>query len=935
MIPLNLFLFCILYFSSLVWSTSTSIDSTGSFNCASDANSAVIKVTDFVFKFDSVSHSVYYSATGTASETVNATAKISLFMYGINVANNEVKFCEDGVSELCPITKNTDVTITGNHTVPESYVSSISTLAYTIPDLEGQIYIELYDVDDETNQLGCFRSDITNGNTTEVASAKWGTAVAAIIALVVAMSTSATSQAGGGATAPTDGGASNAAAAGTTAAGGKAAATAAAPTSGPGTNVAAGGFHAPGVNILVGWLQTMSINGVYSVDYPKVYRSFTRNFSWTCGVLEWTSMEKSIDSMRSRTGGNLTESSVEVLQNTTLYEDPLTSSSLSALSSISSNSTSKRAVEEMVKRYDHANGYFTIIKKRSSIPTTSSSTTSVGTYSKYVTGIEAYLEKNNIPFTNGFVTLLIWWCIIVAGIVFFMLVFKYSLELYYTEKRVKEMERRLEEYESTSANQTQDSDYDANQRKMSKSSAIFRRLSLRDASALRSNSIFSRSSRPPTKPKFQGYRENYRNYLRITLIRVIVILYGVWVLLSLYQFRIKDSWATILLAALTFSIFTFILMAFALRIWYLAYIASKKQAAADEEEQVNGRRFSTLSGAHSLFHHKPWISRYGVFYDEFKVDFWWVFMIIFLAVFGRNAFIALGVGHPLIQIFGQLAIDVVLCVFFCIYTPFNTKMGNGLNIIIQVVRIVSLILTFLFTDVVSMSRIKSTVVGFVLIALQSSLTVILVLLILANACKGMLNTHWQNTKQKRRDKRALKLALKNQEKRPIEEDVDLLDLGNDEGDMQNKNSIKLIDLDSPTGSDFDEYDDARDGSGSFMDFRGPDRPRRGSIFVEDPNLSQYHHHDHSNQNVFSDNFAIDSGSISNKSRITAVDPFKTSSRDDDEFDFIDFEQVTKPSDKEGTKGLGKDIIEDGFKLNYEIDDGKEDSDDERRLLRNT
>jgi hypothetical protein len=69
---------------------------------------------------------------------------------------------------------------------------------------------------------------------------------------------------------------------------------------------------------VMGWFQSMAMNGMLSVNYPPVYRSFTKNFAFSTLLIPWRGMETSIDSFRQRTGGNLTGSSVQELQNTTL-----------------------------------------------------------------------------------------------------------------------------------------------------------------------------------------------------------------------------------------------------------------------------------------------------------------------------------------------------------------------------------------------------------------------------------------------------------------------------------------------------------------------------------------------------------------------------------------------------------------------------------------
>jgi Transient receptor potential (TRP) ion channel len=79
-----------------------------------------------------------------------------------------------------------------------------------------------------------------------------------------------------------------------------------------------GAAHAPNFADILQWFQFVAITGMYSVNYPPVYRSFCKNFAWATGLISWGDMQRSIDSFRARTGGNLTDMSYEYLQNASL-----------------------------------------------------------------------------------------------------------------------------------------------------------------------------------------------------------------------------------------------------------------------------------------------------------------------------------------------------------------------------------------------------------------------------------------------------------------------------------------------------------------------------------------------------------------------------------------------------------------------------------------
>lgn len=185
---------------------------------------------------------------------------------------------------------------------------------------------------------------------------------------------------------------------------------------------AGAGGHTPSPNFgdIVGWFQSMAFNGMLSVNYPPVYRSFTKNFAFSTGLVPWDWMQKSIDNFRKATGGNLTEDSVEFLRNATLvYSD-----------GANSNTSS------MTKR-----GYTVFrevtLKARDGVSTSVNGTgsgTSNGTahgetkVTHLVHGVQGYVEQLTIPQANTFLTVLLIFAIVVAAIAVGILLLKVILE---------------------------------------------------------------------------------------------------------------------------------------------------------------------------------------------------------------------------------------------------------------------------------------------------------------------------------------------------------------------------------------------------------------------------------------------------------------------------------------------------------------------------
>lgn len=183
---------------------------------------------------------------------------------------------------------------------------------------------------------------------------------------------------------------------------------------------------------------------MYSVNYPKAYRNFTQNMGWSTGAITWAGMQNSIDDFRSRTGGNLTASNYTRLQETTLIFGNQTNVDMTTESLLSNTTDSSNATEttrRLVK-----SGLMTQVFQYQPIcsigplqtllqlliplirhPPLIQQFLQVHKAKKYVsivTGIKSYMESLSIPDTNTFMTLLIWWAIIVAICIASILSFK-------------------------------------------------------------------------------------------------------------------------------------------------------------------------------------------------------------------------------------------------------------------------------------------------------------------------------------------------------------------------------------------------------------------------------------------------------------------------------------------------------------------------------
>lgn len=258
--------------------------------------------------------------------------------------------------------------------------AQIPDIAFKIPDLDGVATLQLQSKDNNT-ELACLTSVVKNGKTASVPEAKYVTAGIAAAALLL----SGLGALGSGA---------GASAAGTS----------------------------PNFAEVMFWFQSIATDGMLSLSYPSVYRSFTDNFQWSTGLVSWDGMEKSIDSFREKTGGNTTYMSIEYLQNKTLVYDKF-------LSNGTASTLSRRALDDYI-----LGGIFereinaSINGTKADGTTTAPKSEEQGKVMTYVKGIQAKVETLMIPSANTFMTVLLVFCIVIASVAVCILLFKVILE---------------------------------------------------------------------------------------------------------------------------------------------------------------------------------------------------------------------------------------------------------------------------------------------------------------------------------------------------------------------------------------------------------------------------------------------------------------------------------------------------------------------------
>ncbi|TGO46307.1 hypothetical protein BCON_0332g00070 [Botryotinia convoluta] len=618
------------------------LTTTGYTSCLADSN---ISVQKMAVTYDNDAKTVTFDVAGSSTKSQNVTAEINVTAYGISVYSNTFNPCDSTtfVEQLCPIPVGT-FAASGTQAIPDQYASMIPAIAFSVPDISAIATIELKDLD-TAEEAACVQADVTNGKTTAVAAVSYVAAAvagaAAVVGGVSALGAAASGAGGGAATSPS-------------------------------------------FMECMTWFQGMAMNGMMSVNYPPVYRQFTKNFGFSTGLIPWTAMQQSIDSFRAATGGNLTTDSVTYLKNATLV-----------FSDGSTDTPSKRSLLYLRDVVTSVNG----------TDDASDTTTTTAIIEEKVAGIKAYVEELSVPQANTFMTVLLIVACVIAAIVVAVLAFKVLLETW----------------------------------------ALF--------------ASFPKS--------LTGFRKHYWQTMARLTVQLILALYGVWVLYCIFQFTNGDSWAAKTLAAVTLTIFTAVLVFFAYK------ISSAAKKLKERDGDVSG-----------LYEKKDNWLKYSMFYENYKKDFWWLFVPAIIYMFAKGCVLAAADGHGLTQTVAQLIIECLMLSLLLWSRPYERKSANVINMFVQAVRVLSVICILVFVEELGIAETTQTVTGVVLIAIQSVLTGTLAILIGVNAVISIIK---QNPHRKRR-KEAEKLNRDLDNLTPLDARNSLL--------MDSKSSIHSYEADS-------------------------------------------------------------------------------------------------------------------------------------------
>lgn len=224
---------------------------------------SLLSATLFNVAFTPSNRSLAFKIEGISNIEEKIEADMQLLVYGFSAMNEKLDPCTSAdLSSMCPMNAG-PLTIKSNIDISKDIMGSIPGIAYTIPDLDAVVRINIKSATTH-KQLACVEAELSNGHSVDQKAVAWTTALIAATGLVTSAIASGL-------------GHSNTAA-----------------------HVAANAMS------LFGFFQAQAFIGMCSAPLPPVVSAWTQNFQWTMGIIRVGFLQKMATWYQRATGGTPT-----------------------------------------------------------------------------------------------------------------------------------------------------------------------------------------------------------------------------------------------------------------------------------------------------------------------------------------------------------------------------------------------------------------------------------------------------------------------------------------------------------------------------------------------------------------------------------------------------------------------------------------------------
>lgn len=645
--------------------------------------SSLINVTRFDAAYYQDNMTVLFHLEGNtnvANESI--MMYIGVFAYGESRFDLTFDPCNAQIYSLCPMNSSVPISADGIIPVDQSDVSGIPPIALVIPDFEGQAILRIFGNSTET-EIGCYSAVITNGASFSHPSSV-GT-VLGIFTLVAIVASLATAVYGDHI-----------------------------PTMR--THYA----HSLSVFVVFAVFHHIYFTGALSMNWPSVLAAFWSNFAWSAGMIYSEAMQNSINQLIGSNKGN-----------TSIVGAASAGASANDLGGgYSISQVYKRASLDLSRRYleslDHQWNMLRTRELENHIAKRAASNSSSASpwYGNPVkpglpipgnfSGFAGTLSEEGIPASNAFMTGFLWLLILTALITASVMAFKWILE------------------------------------GLSKANLV-------------------------KTERLAHFRAHWLLYTAQAALRAMFVAFFMMMFLTLFEFTYKGSAGVTVIAALVFIAFFVGMLGAAgyacfyrLRLghyetvpdkvhfektkavgpvpWYgikLESHRSEKSETTVSAGSVPWRRIRYINedpqrvGVHQ---DEDYTMRFGWLASRFRRTRWWFFAVWLVYEFVRACFYGGAVGHPLIQVFGLLVVEIIALVGIALMRPFEGARLNALMVyLLGFSKVATVALSAAFDARFNLQRITTTAIGIVIIVIQGVLAILLMIAIVIGAISSYMS----------------------------------------------------------------------------------------------------------------------------------------------------------------------------------------------------
>lgn len=361
---------------------------TGDFGDCLDGQS-LLDITKFDAAYYTDNSTVLFHLDGKSSiMNESLVMHISMDAYGENRFQMTFDPCFVNIDSLCPLNSSVPVTGWAVFAVGPQQVGDIPSLAFTIPNFEGSVRLQIFG-NSTRSEIGCFQASLTNGNT--MAYPQIISPILATFVLVAMLASFATAAHGVSIPAMR-------------------------------THYA----HSLSVMVLFETFQSIFFSGALQLEFPSILPAWWSNFAWSAGQIYSNSVVRTVD-MSSGVRGNSSEvgdarPSVELV----------TTSGASLAQQIYGRSVSvvPEATHYLQRRYNASDPYDYTWAGSPVGP----GVVLPGTW----TGFPGTLAALNLPAADTFAVGLIWLLVLIAILIFSLAFLKLCTEALVKTTRIKE-----------------------------------------------------------------------------------------------------------------------------------------------------------------------------------------------------------------------------------------------------------------------------------------------------------------------------------------------------------------------------------------------------------------------------------------------------------------------------------------------------------------